>query len=122
MPHATTATPMPDAAFAAVADGIRRRILTGLQGGEQGAGTIAGGFDVSWPAISRHLRILKEAGLVTERREGRERRYTLNREQLRRSLGGWLAGFDAMWDENLTALKRHVEARTKTKRPRRKPR
>jgi DNA-binding transcriptional ArsR family regulator len=98
-----------DAAFQAVADGVRRNILERLRDGGQSAGDIAGHFEISWPAISRHLRILKEAGLVSERREGRTRLYTLNRERIRDLVGSWVAAFDAMWAENLRSLKRYVE-------------
>ena len=104
-------------AFLAVADARRRAILTLLKRGERSAGAIARHFDVSWPAISRHLRILKEAGLVRERRQGRQRRYVLDRSRIRDVFGGWVAGFDARWGENLDALRAHVEAR----RPRRAP-
>jgi DNA-binding transcriptional ArsR family regulator len=100
---------MRDAVFAAVADGRRRRILELLGERERSAGELAGAFDVSWPAISRHLRLLREAGLVRERRAGRERWYTLERARLRDVLGGWVAAFDRMWAENLESLKREVE-------------
>lgn len=102
-------------AFLAVADARRRAILTLLKRGERSAGGIARHFDVSWPAISRHLRILKEAGLVRERRQGRQRRYVLDRSRIRDVFGGWVAGFDARWEENLDALRAHVEARTARK-------
>jgi DNA-binding transcriptional ArsR family regulator len=98
-----------DAAFNAVGDGARRAILEQLKGGERSAGEIAAAFDISWPAISRHLRLLKEAELVTERRDGRTRRYTLNRATIKRVLGTWVAAFDAMWVENLGNLKQLVE-------------
>ena len=100
---------MRDAVFAAVADGRRRRILELLGERERSAGEIAAAFEVSWPAISRHLRLLREAGLVRERREGRERLYTLERARIREVLGGWVAAFDRMWAENLESLKREVE-------------
>lgn len=104
-------------AFLAVADARRRAILTLLKRGERSAGGIARHFDVSWPAISRHLRILKEAGLVRERRQGRQRRYVLDRSRIRDVFGGWVAGFDARWEENLDALRAHVEARAARKAP-----
>ena len=100
---------MRDAVFAALADPRRRRILELLSEGEQSAGEIAGRFEVSWPAISRHLRLLREAGLVRERKDGRERHYTLERAHLRDVLGSWIAAFDLMWAENLESLKREVE-------------
>jgi DNA-binding transcriptional ArsR family regulator len=98
-----------DAAFQAVGDRARRAILEQLREGERSAGEIANRFDISWPAVSRHLRLLREAGLVTERRAGRARLYTLNRASIREVFGGWVAAFDAMWDENLRSLKTHVE-------------
>jgi DNA-binding transcriptional ArsR family regulator len=109
-----------DPVFAAVADGRRRAILEVLRGGERTAGQIAARFDVSWPAISRHLRVLKEAGLVNERREGRERLYTLDRGRLRNILGGWVAEFDRLWEDNLEALKREVESQQAGRQPGRK--
>lgn len=98
-----------DTAFQAVGDRVRRAILEQLREGERSAGEIADRFDISWPAISRHLRLLREAGLVTERRVGRARLYTLNRASIREVFGGWVAAFDAMWDENLRSLKTYVE-------------
>lgn len=100
-----------DAAFQAVGDRVRRAILEQLRGGERSAGEIADRFEISWPAVSRHLRLLREAGLVTERRAGRARLYTLNRASIREIFGGWVAAFDAMWDENLRSLKTYVESR-----------
>ena len=100
---------MGDAVFAAIADARRRRILELLGQRERSAGEIAGAFVVSWPVISRHLRLLREAGLVRERKEGRERLYTLERARLRDVLGSWVAAFDLMWAENLESLKREVE-------------
>lgn len=114
---------MPDP-FLAIADGRRRMILELLRRGERSAGEIASQFDVSWPAISRHLRLLKESGLIAERREGRTRLYTLNRARLAKTLGSWIAAFDVMWVENLESLKRRVErgapsprAASSTRRP-----
>ncbi len=100
-----------DAAFQAVGDPVRRAILEQLRQGEHAAGEIASRFDISWPAVSRHLRLLREAGLVTERRAGRARLYTLNRAAIREIFGDWVAAFDAMWDENLRSLKTYVENR-----------
>ena len=111
---------MTDLVFIAVAEARRREILALLRKGEKSSGEIAAHFDVSWPAISRHLRLLKEAKLVHERRDGRERLYTLNRAQLRNVLGGWVAAFDAMWAESLDNLKHELEKPTHgTRRPRR---
>ena len=108
---------MRDQIFSAIADPHRRRILELLRAGERSAGEIASQFDVSWPAVSRHLRVLRDAGLVAERREGRSRRYRLEARPLYDAVGGWVADFDAMWERNLAALKRHVETRTSSRRP-----
>ena len=98
-----------DAVFSAVADGRRRQILELLHTRELTAGQIAAEFDVSWPAISRHLRLLREGGLVRERREGRERVYALEPGALRDVIGEWVAAFDARWDESLQSLKEQLE-------------
>jgi len=65
-------------AFKAVADGTRRRILQLLRDGDLAAGDIAAQFDVSWPSISHHLKILREADLVLVDRQGQELIYSLN--------------------------------------------
>jgi DNA-binding transcriptional ArsR family regulator len=95
--------------FLALADPRRRRILDLLRGGELTAGDIAGRFDVSWPAISRHLRVLKAAGLVRERREGRERRYSLDPARLQDAVGRWVLSFDARWQDALARLRTAAE-------------
>jgi len=66
-----------NAAFAALADPTRREILRMLRDAPRSAGAIAGAFSVSRPAISRHLRVLREAGLVVDAAQGRERLYRL---------------------------------------------
>ena len=69
------------------------------------AGEIAAEFTVSWPAVSQHLRVLKEAGLVTERREGTRRLYRARPE----GLDDVRAFLDEFWDDKLERLKREVE-------------
>lgn len=59
------------------------------------AGELASRFDCSWPTTTRHLGVLNDAGLVRCERHGRERRYTIDGEQLREVAGRWLAKFDA---------------------------
>lgn len=76
----------------ALADPVRRAILERLAGGEVGAGQIAAAFPVSRPAISRHLRVLREAGLVTSRVHGQQRIYALDRRPLA-ELDFWLQRF-----------------------------
>ena len=68
--------------FEAIAQPTRREILRMLAGGELNAGAIASRFDVSQPAVSQHLKVLKEAGLVSERREGTRRVYSVRAEGL----------------------------------------
>jgi len=72
---------------------------------EHSAGEIAAEFTVSWPAVSQHLRVLKEAGLVTERREGTRRLYRARPE----GLDDVRAFLDEFWDNKLERLKREVE-------------
>lgn len=83
----------------------RRRILELIWRDELPAGDIAAHFDVSWPAISQHLGVLKAAGFVTERREGRSRRYRANPE----AMGQLRAVIESMWQSLLDDLKAVVE-------------
>jgi DNA-binding transcriptional ArsR family regulator len=92
-------------AAAAIADPIRRRVLELVRDREVPAGELADEFDVSRPAVSRHLRVLREAGLVRERREGRLRLYRADPEPLA-ELREWL---DRYWDDRLVALKELAE-------------
>jgi len=92
---------------AAIADPIRREILTLLRGGELAAGEIAACFDVSRPAVSRHLRVLREAGLVVEEARGRRRVYRLDPAPLR-PLEAWLASLHDRPSGWLDALETEV--------------
>ena len=94
-----------ETALKALSDPGRRRILTLVRDEERSAGEIAAEFTVTWPAISQHLRVLKEAGLVTERRDGAKRLYRARPEGLR-DLRAYL---DDFWDIGLERLKREVE-------------
>jgi DNA-binding transcriptional ArsR family regulator len=93
-----------DAALA-IADPIRRRVLELTRDDEVPAGALAAEFDVSRPAVSRHLRVLREAGLVVERREGRRRLYRANLEPLA-ELRSWLEDY---WAGRLDALRTLAE-------------
>jgi DNA-binding transcriptional ArsR family regulator len=88
--------------FAALAHASRRQILLVLwfRGGELSAGQIAERFSCAWPTTTRHLNVLVEAGLVTVRKDGRERIYILDRERLLRVAGGWLQWFEKRLDIN----------------------
>ena len=94
-----------ETALRALSDPGRRRILTLVRDEEHSAGEIAAEFTVSWPAVSQHLRVLKEAGLVTERREGTRRLYRARPE----GLDDVRAFLDEFWDDKLQRLKREVE-------------
>ena len=87
----------------ALADPTRRALLELLAGGELPAGELAERFPVSRPAISRHLRVLREAGLVTARTEGKRRLYALDPRPLR-ELDDWLAPYRDLWAQRLDAL------------------
>jgi len=112
------------AAFRALADPTRRAVLNLLRAGSLPAGQIAEAFPVSRPAISKHLRLLRRARLVRERRAGRRRLYQLNPEPLR-AVDAWLNDYRIFWQMNLADLKTFVETehekeksarRTKTKK------
>lgn len=94
----------------AMTDPTRREILRYLKAGEQPAGAIAGQFEVSRPAISHHLGVLREAGLITMRRQAQSRLYALNDDAVNRLR----KQFDAFWDEALPKLKAVVESRRKS--------
>ncbi len=98
------------AAFQAIADPTRRALLELLRtAGAQPAGQIAEHFPVSRPAISKHLRLLREARLVRERRHGRNRVYELTPAPLR-VLDHWLDDYRVFWSGKLADLKAFVEA------------
>ncbi|HEX9599083.1 MAG TPA: metalloregulator ArsR/SmtB family transcription factor [Gaiellaceae bacterium] len=94
-----------EAALRAIAAPRRRQILTLVRDGELSAGEIAAHFDVTRPAVSQHLNVLKEAGLVSERRNGTRRFYRARPEGLVQ-LKAFLEEF---WDDRLEALKREAE-------------
>ena len=98
----------PEAAFHALADPTRRAVLDLLRQGSQPAGQIAQAFPVSRPAISKHLRLLRRAHLVSERRQGRHRYYHLNPEPLK-AVDTWLEQYRVFWSANLASLKAFVE-------------
>src|SRR3954469_11765094 len=94
-----------EAALKAIAAPHRRQILSLVRDGELSAGEIAAHFDVTRPAVSQHLTVLKEAGLVDERRNGTRRLYRARPEGLE-PIREFLEQF---WDERLEALKREAE-------------
>jgi DNA-binding transcriptional ArsR family regulator len=98
-----------EAVLKAIAEPRRRAILGLVSDTELPAGQIAARFDITRPAVSQHLGVLKEAGLVTERRDGTRRLYRTRPEGLR-ELRSFLDGF---WDDRLEALKRAAEREEK---------
>jgi DNA-binding transcriptional ArsR family regulator len=100
-----------EAALKAIAAPRRRQILSLVRDGELSAGEIAAHFDVTRPAVSQHLNVLKEAGLVSERRNGTRRLYQARPEglaEVRRFL-------EEFWSERLDALKREAEREEREK-------
>jgi DNA-binding transcriptional ArsR family regulator len=103
-----TAQSATEDVFTAIAHPVRRRLLDLLIGGEQPVNRLAMPFDMSRPAISQHLRVLLDVGLVSERRSGRERRYRLHPDGLGQ-VREWLATYDRFWQERLVALGDHLD-------------
>lgn len=103
------ATYSREAVFGALADPTRRAVLDLLRRGSLPAGRIAQAFPVSRPAVSKHLRLLRRARLVEERRKGRLRVYRLNPDPLK-AVDSWLSHYRAFWQMSLTNLKDFVES------------
>jgi DNA-binding transcriptional ArsR family regulator len=101
-----------EAVAKAIAAPRRRQILSLVRDGELSAGEIASHFDVSRPAVSQHLNVLKEAGLVSERRNGTKRLYRAQPE----GLAELRAFLEQFWSDRLEALKREAEREERGKR------
>lgn len=97
-------------ALEALADPTRRRIVELLGERERSAGDIASHFDTSRPGISRHLRVLREAGLVRVREEAQRRLYSLDPEPLA-ELDDWLSHYRRFWTNRLDALDTEIRRR-----------
>ena len=94
--------------FAALADPTRRAILARLAQGDASVKALAEPFALTQPAISKHLRVLRDAKLVYERRVGRERIYELDPRPLQK-VAGWIEGYRGFWVVSLDNLKRRLE-------------
>lgn len=94
--------------FTAIADPIRRDILALLRRGEQPAGTLVETLDLPQPNVSKHLKALREAGLVTIRIDGPRRLYSLDPRPLA-ELDDWLAPYREFWANRLDALGDHLD-------------
>jgi DNA-binding transcriptional ArsR family regulator len=98
--------------FAALTDPTRRAVFERLRHGPRAVGELAAGLPVSRPAVSQHLKVLKEAGLVDDRSEGARRIYTIDPK----GLGTMRAWLDQFWDSALTAFAEEVERASKEER------
>jgi DNA-binding transcriptional ArsR family regulator len=97
-----------DAIFAALSHPIRRSMIERLSEGECTVGDLAAPHDVSLPAVSKHLRVLEDAGLLEQTPDGRVRRCNLNAAPLSAAFG-WIVQYRLFWENALDALARHVE-------------
>jgi DNA-binding transcriptional ArsR family regulator len=107
MPTATT-RPSTDDLFKALADPTRREILALLRERSRSVGDLAANFYTSRPAISKHLRILRDAALVKDSRSGTSRLCELDAAPLEQ-IEAWLGEYKRFWDHSLARLKAHVE-------------
>lgn len=94
--------------FHAIADPTRRALLDRLRGGATPVKALAAEFSQSRPAISKHLRVLRDARLVREQRVGRERLYQIDPRPLQR-VAGWIEGYRSFWMVSLNQLKARLE-------------
>jgi DNA-binding transcriptional ArsR family regulator len=99
-------------AFRAVADPTRRAMLDLLRDGERSVGSMCERFDITQPAVSQHLKVLREAGLVSVRRDGRIHYYRLEPLPLR-EVARWLDHYEQFWDDKLEALGTYLDARAR---------
>ncbi len=97
-----------DLVFDVVAEPNRRRILEILRNGEASVGELVGALDISQPAVSKHLRVLRDAGLVDVTVDAQRRRYRLRPEPLM-EIDEWLMPYRVAWRDRLDALERHLD-------------
>ena len=104
---AVAAEPL-DLIFAALADPTRRAILARLAGGDATVNELVAPFDLSQPAISKHLKVLERAGLVSRGREAQFRPVRINAAQLE-GAARWLHDYESLWEERLDQLDEYVK-------------
>ena len=97
--------------FAALASPVRRHLLDVLRGGPRPAGELAAEFDMARPSVAEHLRVLREAGLVTQRRSGRSQVYQLSAGPLA-EVRDWLGPYERFWRARLRALHQVLDDET----------
>ncbi len=108
-PRRAADRPVPDPdVFDAIASPVRREILDLLRQGERPVHDLAASFEMTRPAVSQHLRVLRAAGLVCEERVGRERRYRLDARPLREVLD-WAAHYEQFWRHHARLLSELLE-------------
>ena len=95
-------------AYAALAEPHRRAILDLLRAGERSVGDLVERLDLSQPGVSKHLKVLRDAGLVRSRAHGKRRLYGLRAQPLA-EVDAWLEPYRALWADSLDALERHLE-------------
>jgi DNA-binding transcriptional ArsR family regulator len=95
-------------AYSALAEPSRRQILDLLRGGERSVTELVGHLDLSQPGVSKHLKVLREAGLVEVRPDGKRRWYGLRAQPLA-EVADWLEPYRLHWSARLDALERHLE-------------
>ena len=100
--------------FNAVAEPRRRRVLETLAGGELAVNDIVGRLGWPQPSVSKHLGVLKEVGLVTVRREGRQRLYSVDARQLK-PIHDWVSTFERFWARQLDRIKERAERKASEK-------
>ena len=97
-----------DSVFSALADPIRRAILARLATGQSSVSELAEPFDISLPAVSRHLRVLRNAGLITPHKDGRVRRCTLDAAPLKAG-SDWIESYRQFWESQFDSLAEYLQ-------------
>ena len=101
-------------AFTVLAEPTRRQILAELRAAPRTVNQLANALDVAQPAMSKHLRVLRDAGFVSRRGEAQTRIYRLETQRLA-EMDAWLAPFRRLWTRHLDALGRHLDARKESR-------
>lgn len=108
-----------ESTFAVIAEPSRRAILGLLASSERSVGDIEARLRLPQPSVSKHLRVLREAGLVESRVEAQRRLYRIRPEPLR-EVDAWLAQFRRFWSAHVDALERHLDRMSPAPRPKRR--
>ena len=104
----TVGAPPTTDAFGAIAHPVRRQIVIELASGDKAVRELAAALPITRPAVSQHLRVMLDVGLVTQERVGRQNHYHLRPERLD-EVRGWLARLDASWSAAMIRLRHHLE-------------